>query len=55
MPTDKRRLVIYDQLNPAWAKYYTKEEAESLMHRNGFEKVTLYHRRIYSWTVVGEK
>jgi hypothetical protein len=24
LPPDKRRLVIYDQLNPAYAKYYTQ-------------------------------
>ena len=27
----KRRVVIYDQLNPAYAKYYTRAEAEALM------------------------
>ena len=29
----KRRVVIYDQLNPAYAKYYTAGEAEALMTR----------------------
>ncbi len=55
MSPDKRRLVIYDQLNPAYAKYYTKDEAESLLTRNGFKNVTIHHRRGYSWTVSGEK
>jgi len=55
MSPDKRRLVIYDQLNPAYAKYYTRHEAENLLIRNGFQKVQIFHRHGYSWTVVGEK
>lgn len=55
MAPDKRRLVIYDQLNPAYAKYYTRAEAEALLANNGFTNVRLHHRRGYSWTVVGEK
>ena len=51
---DKRRLVIYDQLNPAYAKYYTRDEAAALMEGK-FEAVQLYHRRGYSWTVIGTK
>ena len=52
---DKRRLVIYDQLNPAYAKYYSRQEAEDLLLRAGFSRVRLHHRHGYSWTVVGEK
>jgi len=55
MSPDKRRLVIYDQLNPAYAKYYTSNEAKELLLRNGFMNVELHHRRGYSWTVIGEK
>ena len=51
----KRSLVIFDQLNPAYAKYYRREEAEGLMRSGGFENVQLYHRHGYSWTVIGEK
>lgn len=51
----KRRLVIYDQLNPAYAKYYTKAEAEALLRDAGFRDVSAYHRHGYSWTVVGTK
>jgi SAM-dependent methyltransferase len=36
---DKRRLVVYDQLNPAYAKYYTEAEA----------RVQLERRRHPSW------
>ena len=51
----KRRVVIYDQLNPAYAKYYTREEAKDVLERNGFRDVRLHHRHGYSWTVVGTK
>lgn len=51
----KRYLVIYDQLKPAYAKYYTREEARSLLERAGFVDVKEYHRRSYSWTVIGTR
>ena len=50
-----RRLTIYDQLNPTYAKYYTKEEAEALLTDPGFVDVKLYHRHGYSWTVIGRR
>ena len=52
---DKRRLNIYDQLNPAYAKYYTSQEAEALLREAGFDNILLYHRHGYSWTVIGTK
>jgi SAM-dependent methyltransferase len=52
---DARRLVIYDQLNPAYAKYYTREEARGLIERGGFAGIRLHHRHGISWTVVGTK
>lgn len=51
----KRYLVIYDQLKPAYAKYYTKQEVRSLLESAGFIDVTLYHRRKYSWTASGRR
>ena len=51
---DKRRLVIYDQLNPAYGKYYREEEARNLLEQNGFKNVRTFHRHGYSWSVVGE-
>jgi SAM-dependent methyltransferase len=50
-----RRLTIYDQINPAYAKYYSREEAEDLLRRAGFSSVTAHHRHGYSWTVTGSK
>jgi SAM-dependent methyltransferase len=55
LSTDKRRLVIYDQLKPAYAKYYTQVEAENLLKGGGFVHVKTYHRRGYSWSVIGTK
>ena len=50
---DKRRLVIYDQLNPAYAKYYREHEARALLEDGGFSDVRTYHRHGYSWSIVG--
>jgi SAM-dependent methyltransferase len=52
---NKRFLTIFDQLNPAYAKYYTREEAHRLLAEQGFRDVTLHHRHGYSWTVCGRK
>ncbi|MEZ6186582.1 MAG: class I SAM-dependent methyltransferase [Planctomycetota bacterium] len=50
-----RMLTIYDQLNPAYAKYYRREEALDLLARAGFTDLAIHHRRGYSWTVVGTR
>jgi len=54
-PRRVRRLTIYDQLSPAYAKYYTRHEAEALLSGPGFTDVQLYHRHGYSWTVTGRR
>jgi SAM-dependent methyltransferase len=51
----QRFLVIFDQLNPAYAKYYTRAEAEALLHDAGFADIALHHRHGYSWSVMGSK
>ena len=55
LASDKRRLVIYDQLNPAYAKYYREDEARALLENNGFSNVRTHHRHGYSWSVVGTR
>lgn len=55
MAPDKRRLIIFDQLNPAYAKYYTRDEAYRLFADAGFDEIQLHHRHAYSWTVVAYK
>lgn len=51
----KRYLVIYDQLRPAYAKYYCEAEARALLESNGFVDVQTHFRYGYSWTVVGTR
>lgn len=50
-----RRLTIYDQLNPAHAKYYTRDEARALLEKAGFVDVQVHHRHGYSWLVMGTR
>jgi SAM-dependent methyltransferase len=49
----RRYEVIFDQLNPAYAKYYREDEARTLFEQAGFSHIKLHHRHGYSWTVVG--
>ena len=51
----KRNDIIFDQLNPAYAKYYKKEEIKKELLDAGFINLKFYHRHGYSWTVLGEK
>jgi SAM-dependent methyltransferase len=55
MTWNKRHLTIYDQLNPSYVKYYTRQEAHDLIARAGFEDVRLYRRLGYSYTVTATK
>ena len=50
-----RYLTLFDQLNPAEARYYHKMEAQALLEKAGFKDVQLAHRHGYSWTVIGTK
>jgi SAM-dependent methyltransferase len=52
---ENKVLTIYDQLNPAYAKYYKKQEAYDLVAGLGFKDVQLHHRHGYSWTVSAKK
>lgn len=54
-PTERRVQVIFDQLKPAYAKYYTRDDAVALIESVGFENVRIHHRHGYSWTVTGTK
>jgi len=55
LDADQRRLVIYDQLNPAYAHYYTRDEAYAALEAAGFVHIKVHHRHGYSWTVCGDK
>jgi SAM-dependent methyltransferase len=52
---EAQMLTIYDQLNPQYAKYYSRAEAENLLRDGGFVDIQLHHRHGYSWTVCGRK
>jgi SAM-dependent methyltransferase len=54
-PRSKRFLVVYDQLRPAYAKYYSENEARSLLESSGFVDVQLFFRHGYSWSVIGSR
>jgi SAM-dependent methyltransferase len=42
----ERRLTVYDQLNPAYARYYRQSEAVALLERAGFTDVRLPPTRL---------
>lgn len=52
---EKRKYIIFDQLNPAYAKYYKREELNALLDAAGFQEIEFYHRHGYSWTAVARK
>jgi len=52
---ENKIMTIYDQLNPSYAKYYTRQEAFALLANAGFTSIKLHHRHRYSWTVTGTK
>jgi len=53
--TNKKLLAIFDQLNPAFAKYYKHDEIIDVVRSAGFVNVKAVERHGYSWSVIGEK
>jgi SAM-dependent methyltransferase len=51
----KRKYIIFDQLNPTFAKYYTRDELVDLLTAAGFHNIETHHRHGYSWTAVCSK
>jgi len=52
---EKRNYIIFDQLNPSFAKYYKKKEAFELFKKAGFKDISIHSRHNYSWVVIGKK
>lgn len=50
-----RQLIIHDQLNPSYAKYYKQDELKSLLETCGYTDIIMYHRMGYSWSVVAQR
>ena len=51
----KRTYIIFDQLNPNYSKYYSKDEVSDLLKKAGFTKFEIFSRYNYSWTAIAEK
>jgi len=51
----KRKYIIFDQLNPTYSKYYSKDDLKSLLTTSGFKKFKVFSRYNYSWTAIAEK
>lgn len=52
---EKRKYIIFDQLNPAYAKYYKHDELNALLRDAGFDDIQFLHRHGYSWTAIARK
>jgi len=52
---EKRKYIIFDQLNPSYSKYYTRQDVETLLTKSGFNKFEIINRHQYSWTAIAEK
>ena len=52
---EKRNYIIFDQLNPSYAKYFKKEELQTLLKDVGFKKLIIKNRHGYSWLAIAEK
>ena len=52
---NNRKYIIFDQLNPSYSKYYSKDDVENLLKSSGFKKFEIFNRHKYSWTVIAEK
>ena len=51
----KKNYVIFDQLNPSFAKYFTKFEIMELLSQQNFKIIELKRRHNYSYTAICEK
>ena len=50
-----RSYVIFDQLNPSYAKYFKKDELEKELQNCGFKIENISHRLGYSHTAICKK
>jgi SAM-dependent methyltransferase len=52
---EKRKYILFDQLNPTYVCYYTEAELIDMLRVAGFRDIATYHRHGYSWTAVGRR
>ena len=50
-----RTQIIFDQLNPSYAKFYTKEEISNLIESNGFKIIKIFDSAENNWGVRARK
>lgn len=50
-----RVMLIFDQLNPTYVRFLSREDLEHLFKQAGFTDVSLIHRHGYSWAASGKK
>lgn len=48
-------MLIFDQLNPSYARYYRRSELEQAFKNAGFTNLQVVHRYGYSWAICAEK
>jgi SAM-dependent methyltransferase len=51
----ERKYIVFDQLNPAYAKYYSRRQLVKILSQAGFSKIFTEHRHKYSWVAVAHK
>ena len=51
----ERKYIVFDQLNPAYAKYYSRRQLVKMLSQAGFSKIVTEHRHKYSWVAVAHK
>lgn len=49
------RAIVYDQMLPKIAHYYTKQQAKNLLNDAGFKDVEIHWVNQMSWAVIGDK
>ena len=52
LPLRFKKIVIFDQLNPAWSDYYSRERLRSVLSEGGFSDVKIEEKDGYSWTAI---
>ncbi len=52
---EKRSYIIFDQLNPSYAKYFTKDELHEVLKKTNFTNIKIINRHGYSHTAIAEK
>ena len=51
----EKKYIIFDQLNPTYSKYYSRDDLQNLLSNFSFSNLIFYHRHGYSWTVISTK